>query len=62
MDRRSSRLGSEVSNKGVLHDLRLIVEGAAVSMKRHAFQTDPILFTIASASRVSRPNDLAQQL
>ena len=59
---RESGSGPEVSREGVQRDILPIVEGATVTTKHGAVQTDHILFMAAGAFHVSKPADLIPEL
>ncbi len=59
---RERTMGPDVSREGVQRDLLPIVEGATVSTKHGAVQTDHILFIAAGAFHVAKPSDLIPEL
>lgn len=53
---------ADVSREGVQRDILPIVEGASVTTKYGAVQTDHILFVAAGAFHMSKPSDLIPEL
>ncbi|SDI93618.1 ATP-dependent protease ATPase subunit HslU [Natribacillus halophilus] len=57
-----SNSSADVSREGVQRDILPIVEGATVTTKYGAVQTDHILFVAAGAFHMSKPSDLIPEL
>ncbi len=59
---RSEMKGGDVSREGVQRDLLPLIEGATVSTKHGAVNTDHILFIASGAFHVSKPSDMLPEL